>query len=379
MEEKTNYKLDDLLAAPAQKAAGIMDPEEAEKVTHEDLPMLSEEDQAKVQALKEELDLRDSSLSTFYGSVAQENMAEFSNTILSEVQAKDSGEVGALLTDLLVKVDSSNGEDKGGFLDRLFSSGKNRLERYLASYRSLSQNIDAISAKLQDEQKALMKQVTLFDQLYAKNLQEYRDLEIYIQAGQAKLREMRQEALPSLYDQAKTSDNPMALQVVKDLEANVDRFDRKIHELKVSQTLALQTAPQIKLIQNNNQLLVDKINDVVVNTIPLWRSQTVIALGLAKQEDALNMQRDISEATNRLIQGNAQKLKQVSLGVREEAERSTVDIESLEAANQDLIDTIKGSLEISREARAKRADAEKRMVRIKDDLQQALRESLEEK
>lgn len=379
MEEKTNYKLDDLLTAPAQKAAGIMDPEEAEKVTHEDLPMLSEEDQAKVQALKEELDLRDSSLSTFYGSVAQENMSEFSNTILSEVQAKDSGEVGALLTDLLVKVDSSNGEDKGGFLDRLFSSGKNRVERYLASYRSLSQNIDAISAKLQDEQKALMKQVTLFDQLYAKNLQEYRDLEIYIRAGQAKLQEMRQEALPSLYDQAKTSDNPMALQVVKDLEANVDRFDRKIHELKVSQTLALQTAPQIKLIQNNNQLLVDKINDVVVNTIPLWRSQTVIALGLAKQEEALNMQRDISEATNRLIQGNAQKLKQVSLGVREEAERSTVDIESLEAANQDLIDTIKGSLEISKEARAKRADAEKRMVKIKDDLQQALRESLEEK
>lgn len=379
MEEKTNYKLDDLLAAPAQKAAGIMDPEEAEKVTHEDLPMLSEEDQAKVRALKEELDLRDSSLSTFYGSVAQENMAEFSNTILSEVQAKDSGEVGALLTDLLVKVDSSNGEDKGGFLDRLFSSGKNRIERYLASYRSLSQNIDAISAKLQDEQKALMKQVTLFDQLYAKNLQEYRDLEIYIQAGEAKLQEMRQEALPSLYDQAKASDNPMALQVVKDLEANVDRFDRKIHELKVSQTLALQTAPQIKLIQNNNQLLVDKINDVVVNTIPLWRSQTVIALGLAKQEEALGMQRNISEATNRLIQGNAQKLKQVSLGVREEAERSTVDIESLEAANQDLIDTIKGSLEISKEARAKRADAEKRMVKIKDDLQQALRESLEEK
>lgn len=379
MEEKTNYKLDDLLSAPAQKAAGIMDPEEAEKVTHKDLPMLSEEDQAKVQALKEELDLRDSSLSTFYGSVAQENMAEFSNTILSEVQAKDSGEVGTLLTDLLVKVDSSNGEDKGSFFDRLFSSGKNRLERYLASYRSLSQNIDAISAKLQDEQKALMKQVTLFDQLYAKNLQEYRDLEIYIQAGQAKLQEMRQEALPSLYDQAKASDNPMALQVVKDLEANVDRFDRKIHELKVSQTLALQTAPQIKLIQNNNQLLVDKINDVVVNTIPLWRSQTVIALGLAKQEDALNMQRDISEATNRLIQGNAQKLKQVSLGVREEAERSTVDIESLEAANQDLIDTIKGSLEISKEARAKRVDAEKRMVKIKDDLQQALRESLEEK
>lgn len=379
MEEKTNYKLDDLLAAPAQKAAGIMDPEEAEKVTHEDLPMLSEEDQAKVQALKEELDLRDSSLSTFYGSVAQENMAEFSNTILSEVQAKDSGEVGALLTDLLVKVDSSNGEDRGSFFDRLFSSGKNRVERYLASYRSLSQNIDAISAKLQDEQKALMKQVTLFDQLYAKNLQEYRDLEIYIQAGEAKLQEMRQEALPSLYDQAKASDNPMALQVVKDLEANVDRFDRKIHELKVSQTLALQTAPQIKLIQNNNQLLVDKINDVVVNTIPLWRSQTVIALGLAKQEEALGMQRNISEATNRLIQGNAQKLKQVSLGVREEAERSTVDIESLEAANQDLIDTIKGSLEISKEARAKRADAEKRMVKIKDDLQQALRESLEEK
>jgi uncharacterized protein YaaN involved in tellurite resistance len=252
-----------------------------------------------------------------------------------------------------------------------------QMDKVLTSYESLSGQIDQLSAQLQDQQKDLMKQVQIFDQLYQQNLKQYKDLELYIIAGEEKVREMREEVLPDLYAQAKASDNPMAVQVVSDLEANVDRFERKVHELKISQTLALQAAPQIKLIQNNDQLLVDKINDVVNNTIPLWRSQTVIALGLAKQESALQMQRDVSETTNALIRENAKKLKQTTLGIKEESERSIVDVEALEQANKDLIDTINGSVEISKQAKVQRAAAEEKMVHIKEDLRVALQNALD--
>jgi len=230
----------------------------------------------------------------------------------------------------------------------------------------------------QSEQKELVKQVQLFDRLYDQNLNYYNDLEIYIMAGKEKIEDMRQNQLPRLFEEAKNSDNPMAMQVVSDLEANVDRFEKKVHDLKISQTLAMQSAPQIKLIQNNDQLLANKITDAVNHTIPLWKSQTVIALGLAKQEDVLKLQREISDATNQMIRENAKKLKQTTLGVREEAERSTVDIETLEEANKELIEAIQGSIEISKKAKEQRAQAEDKMLKIKDDLKVALTSAMQE-
>lgn len=375
----SELNLDDLLKDQPTTDAKEITEHEAKEIAKSDVKPLSEEDKAKVEKLKNELDLRDSTSANLYGVSTQNNIAEFSNEILSKVRAKDAGEVGDLMTDLLVKVRNVNYDDEGGnFLKKIFNSGKNKIERYIASYDDLSGQIDSISARLQSEQKELVKQVQLFDRLYDQNLNYYNDLEIYIMAGKEKIEDMRQNQLPRLFEEAKKSDNPMAMQVVSDLEANVDRFEKKVHDLKISQTLAMQSAPQIKLIQNNDQLLANKITDAVNHTIPLWKSQTVIALGLAKQEDVLKLQREISDATNQMIRENAKKLKQTTLGVREEAERSTVDIETLEEANKELIEAIQGSIEISKKAKEQRAIAEDKMIKIKDDLKVALTSAMQE-
>ena len=371
-------KLDDLLQNQPNAPAKIMDEKEASILAKNDLPVLTDEERKKINAIKENLDLRDASIASFYGTDSQRNMAEFSDSILSQVRSKNAGDVGKNLTALLVTVKNNPPKENQGFLSKLFHGGKMEIERIIASYDSLSGQIDQISAQLQNQQKDLMKEIEIFQRLYQENLFQYQELGLYIMAGEEKVKEMREKVLPKLYEEAKASENPMAMQVVQDLEENVNRFENKVHELKISQTLALQTAPQIKLIQNNNQLLVDKINHVISNTLPLWRSQTVIALGLAKQEEALRVQKAVSDATNALIKDNAKKLKQTTLGIKEESERSLVDIEALEAANKDLIDTINGSVEISRQAKAKRAEAEEKMVQIKNDLRQALVHAMEE-
>lgn len=376
----TDLKLEDLLKEQPKTEVTALTEKEAEQLVKNEVKELSEEDKAKIEKIKNELDLRDSAAANLYGVTTQTNIAEFSNEILSKVRAKDAGEVGELMTNLLVKVRNVNyDEEEGGFLKKLFSGGKTKIERYLASYDDLSGQIDSITATLQNEQKDLLKQVQLFDRLYQQNLDYYNELEIHVLAGEEKIKDMRENQLPALYEQAKKSDNPMASQVVSDLEANVDRFEKKVHDLKISQTLAMQTAPQIKLIQNNDQLLVNKITDAVNHTIPLWKSQTIIALGLAKQSDVLKIQKEISDATNEMIKENAKMLKQTTLDVRKEAERSTVDIETLEAANKELIETIQGSIEISNKAKEQRKLAEEKMSQIKQELKGALVSALGDK
>ena len=197
-------------------------------------------------------------------------------------------------------------------------------------------------------------------------------------AGNEKIADMRENQIPRLLEEAKASDNPMALQVVTDLEDNVNRFEKKVHDLKISQTLAMPSAPQIKLIQNNDQLLANKITDAINHTIPLWKSQTVIALSLAKQEEVLKMQKAISDATNEMIRENAKKLKKTTLDVREEAERSTVDIETLEEANKELIEAIEESIEISKKAKEQKKESKQKMVQIKDDLKNALMSAMDD-
>ncbi|NLJ94825.1 MAG: toxic anion resistance protein [Clostridiaceae bacterium] len=338
---------------------------------------LSPEEQEKVNEIAATIDLKDTTSTNLYALEAQKNISSFSDSILTQVRSKDAGKTGELMTDLLMKVKKLDSpDDDKGFITKLFSSGKSKIQRYLAQYDDLSGQIDSIKAHLQSEQKELLKNIQLFDRLYDQNLNYFNDLQLYISAGEQKIQEMRNETLPRLYEEAHNSDNVMAVQVVSDLEENVNRFEKKVHDLKISQTLAMQTAPQIRLIQNNDHLLANKINDAVNNTIPLWKSQTVIALGLAKQEEVLEMQRSVSEATNQLIRENAEKLKQTTLGVREEAERSIVDVETLEKANQDLIETIQGSIEISERAKTVRLESEQKMLKIKNDLRDSLLEAM---
>ncbi|EHR35065.1 hypothetical protein HMPREF9709_00491 [Helcococcus kunzii ATCC 51366] len=374
-----DLKLEDLLKEQPKTETKEISENEAKELVKQEIKPLSPEDKEKVEKIKNELDLRDSSAANLFGVSTQNSIAQFSDEILSKVRAKDAGETGELMTDLLVKVRNVNYDDEGGnFLSKIFNSGKNKIEKYIASYDDLSGQIDSISAKLQNEQKELIKQVQLFDRLYEQNLNYYNDLEIYIMAGNEKIADMRDNQIPRLLEEAKASDNPMALQVVTDLQDNVNRFEKKVHDLKISQTLAMQSAPQIKLIQNNDQLLANKITDAINHIIPLWKSQTVIALGLAKQEEVLKMQKAISDATNEMIRENARKLKKTTIGVREEAERSTVDIETLEEANKELIEAIEGSIEISKKAQEQRKQSEEKMVQIKTDLKTALMSAMNE-
>lgn len=346
----------------------------AQELVKKDVAELSAADEQKISEIRGNINLQDTSTLALYGTGAQKNIAEFSDSILSQVKAKDGGEVGEMLTNMLVQVKNSK-PSSGGFLSKMFSKGKTEVQRYIASYESLSQQLDAIAARLEGKQKEMMGQITIFDKMYSQNLDFYHELTLYIEAGEREIQDMRENTLPKLHEQAKASGDMMAVQAVADFEANVERFEKKVHDLKISQTLSLQTAPQIKLIQQNDQLLVEKINDVIHSTLPLWRSQTVIALGLQKQRDALAVEKAVSDATNEMIRENARQLKQTTLEVRQEAERSTVDIETLEAANQDLIETIHSSVEITRQAVAARAEASQKMLQMKSDLKQALIEA----
>lgn len=373
----SDISLDDLMKNKAQQAPApteVTTEAAAQELVKRDVAELTEEDEQKITAIRGEINLQDTSTLALYGTGAQKNIAEFSDSILSQVKAKDGGEVGQMLTDMLVQVQNSKPSD-GGFLGKIFGKGKSEIQRFIASYETLSQQLDAIAARLEGKQKEMLGQIAVFDKMYAQNLDYYHNLTLYIEAGEREIQDLRENTLPRLHQEAKDSGDMMAVQAVADFEANVGRFEKKVHDLKISQTLSLQTAPQIKLIQQNDQLLVEKINDVIHSTLPLWRSQTVIALGLQKQRDALAIEKAVSDATNRMIRQNAAQLKQTTLEVRQEAERSTVDIETLEAANQDLIETINSSVEITRQAVAARAEASQKMIQMKSDLKQALIEA----
>lgn len=369
----SDISLDDLMKKTPVNTATTEVPteEKALELVKRDIPELSAVDEQKISEIRAEINLQDTSTLALYGTGAQKNIAEFSDSILSQVKAKDGGEVGQMLTDMLVQVQNSK-PTSGGFLAKMFGKGKTEVQRFMASYETLSQQLDAIAARLESKQKEMTTQIAVFDKMYAQNLGYYHNLTLYIEAGEREIQDLRENTLPRLREEAKNSGDMMAVQAVADFEANVGRFEKKVHDLKISQTLSLQTAPQIKLIQQNDQLLVEKINDVIHSTLPLWRSQTVIALGLQKQRDALAVEKAVSDATNEMIRQNAAQLKQTTLEVRQEAERSTVDIETLEAANQDLIETIHSSVEITRQAAASRVAASQKMLQMKADLKQAL-------
>lgn len=369
----SDISLDDLMKKTPVNTATTEVPteEKALELVKRDIPELSAVDEQKIAEIRAEINLQDTSTLALYGTGAQKNIAEFSDSILSQVKAKDGGEVGQMLTDMLVQVQNSK-PTSGGFLAKMFGKGKTEVQRFMASYETLSQQLDAIAARLESKQKEMTTQIAVFDKMYAQNLDYYHNLTLYIEAGEREIQDLRENTLPRLREEAKNSGDMMAVQAVADFEANVGRFEKKVHDLKISQTLSLQTAPQIKLIQQNDQLLVEKINDVIHSTLPLWRSQTVIALGLQKQRDALAVEKAVSDATNEMIRQNAAQLKRTTLEVRQEAERSTVDIETLEAANQDLIETIHSSVEITRQAAASRVAASQKMLQMKADLKQAL-------
>lgn len=375
-----DVNLNDLLAkkksaAPAQEEKPVEPEKEIEKVTQQ-VETLTPEEKAKVQSIKDSIDLMDSSTPLSFGAPAQKEIAKFSDSILSKVRSKDAGEVGALLTELVGKVKGFDVTKKssGGFLRSIPIIGSlvNKADDVMQGYEKLSTQVEKIQAGLENSKVKMMEDVVMFDTLYQKNLEYFKQLQLYIRAGEEKLEELRTVTLPKLRAQANESGDPMAVQVVSDFEQSVDRFEKKIHDLKLSKTLAIQTAPQIRLIQNNDRVLIDRVQSAIYHTIPLWKNQMVIALGLTHQKEVIELQRSITDATNDLLRRNAEMLKQNSIETARANERGIVDIETVKKVNEDLITTIQETLRIQQEGRQKRQAAERELVAIEGRLKDTL-------
>lgn len=380
MSDKPEISLDSLMSQNLEVQASVNREEITNEITQQ-VETLSPAERERVDEIKSNINMQDNQLLTVYGANSQKNIAQFSESILSEVRAKDSGDVGELMTDLMVKVKDMDISEinSGGLLSKIpfLNNAKRSVESYLARYDALSTQIDKIQAQLENARMELLKDIGTFDKLYEKNVEYFNELQLYIVAGEEKITEMREEVIPRLLEEANASTDPMALQVVNDFQETVNRFEKKIFDLKTSKTIAIQTAPQIKLIQNNDKLLVDKVTDAVNNTIPIWKSQVVIALGMNKQRQVLEMQREVSDTTNELLRRNSEKLKSNTIEVAKEAERSVVDIETLKKVNEDLISTIEESLEIHQNARAARQQAELEIQKIEDDLKHAIAKTID--
>lgn len=375
--------LDDLLSKrvqqPQEKALKLAPEKELERITQA-VEELTPAERAEVEKIKEGLDLTDSAAIIDFGTAAQKNIADFSDSILCNVRAKDSGYVGELLGELLTNVKSFEPKSSGGgFLKKLplVSSLVGKAETMMQGYEKVSVQVEKVKTSLQKARMLMMKDVTMLDTLFAKNLEYFKTLELYIRAGEEKMQEMREVTLPKLRAQAAALSDPMAAQVVSDFESSVERFEKKVHDLKISKTISIQTAPQIRLIQNNDKVLIDRVQSAIYNSIPLWKNQMVIALGLANQKKVLEMQHSVNEMTNDLLKKNAEMLKIGTIETAKENERSIVDIETVRKVNDDLVTTIEETLKIQQEGRAKRRAAEAELVALESRLKKALESTLD--
>ena len=375
--------LDDLLSKraqqPQEKALELAPEKELERIAQA-VEELTPAERAEVEKIKEGLDLTDSAAIIDFGTTAQKNIADFSDSILSNVRTKDSGYVGELLGELLTNVKSFEPKSsEGGFLKKLPLVGSlvGKAQTVMQGYEKVSVQVEKVKTSLQKARMLMMKDVSMLDSLFTKNLEYFKTLELYIRAGEEKLQEMREVTLPKLRAQAAASSDPMAAQVVSDFESAVERFEKKVHDLKISKTISIQTAPQIRLIQNNDKVLIDRVQSAIYNAIPLWKNQMVIALGLTNQRKVLSMQHSVNEMTNDLLKKNAEMLKVGTIETAKENERSIVDIETVRKVNDDLVTTIETTLKIQQEGREKRRAAEAELVALEGRLKKALESTLD--
>lgn len=376
-----DINLNDLKNKTAAQELVQTDPEElraeAIKEIAEKKEILTLEERKKVEEIKEGINLLDSSQTITFGVGAQKNLSDFSDTILTKIHNKDTGEVGPLLSELMLQVKDLEIEDletKKGFFDNIpfFSSFGKKMDRFNAKYETVEIQIDRIEDQLDQARLQMMKDIALFDNLYEKNLEYFNNLQLYIIAGEELIEETRNTTIPKLRQEAVSSNDPMSAQLVRDFEDTVNRFEKKVHDLKLSKQMSIQTAPQIKLIQNNDKMLIDKIQTAILNTIPLWKSQIIIAIGLLRQENALKLQKSVNDTTNELLVKNSEKLRTNTIETARESERGIIDMESLKKVNRDLIDTIQETITIQEQGREKRIQAEKELLLMEEELKQSL-------
>ena len=336
---------------------------------------LSKEEKAVIDDFLKKMTLENTSDVLSYGKSAQTEISKFSDTVLDNVKTKSVGEVGDLLSDLVVEIKEfdamSDVKDPKGILG-VFSSVKSRVQKLLAKYNKVGANIDKIESDLESHKLTLLKDIALFDEMYDKNLESFKLISLYIIAGEEKLKELKEKDLPALKEKAKKSGDEMDVQKANDLEALINRFEKKIYDLKTTRMISIQMAPQIRLIQNNDTELVEKIESSITNTIPLWKNQIVIALGLTNAKSALKAQQKVSELTNDMLKQNSENLKQGTIDIAKESEKAIVDIETLKKTNKDIIDTLNEVIKIHEEGAKKRVAAENELNILEKELKDKL-------
>lgn len=378
MEE---LKLESMTSRETQKVANVIASKQV--ITEEEVDKslnydeLTEDEKNSIDEFLKKVDPTNTTDILQYGSSAQSNISKFSDSVLDNVKTKDTGEVGKLLSNLSAEIKSFNNDlpDANTKFGGLFHSIKKEIDKIISKYNKVEVNVENIEKQLENHKLQILKDIALFDQMYEQNLEYFKLLSLYIIAGEKKLKEMKETTLPELQKKANETKNQKDVQAVNDMTNIINRFEKKIYDLKTTRIISIQMAPQIRLVQNNDSELVEKIQSSLINTIPLWKNQIVISLGIANAKNALDTQKAVSDLTNEMLKKNSETLKQGTIDIAKESERAVVDIETLRKTNDDIIETLNQLIEIHDEGRKKRAEAEIELNSIETQLKQKLLEN----
>ena len=362
-EEEKEEEVKDLASVPVSDVVGYAKLDDSG---------LSEEEKKMVEEFSKKIDITETNSILQYGATAQNKVADFSDTALKNVKTKDIDTVGDTLLELVAELRNFDVDEKDGFFQKLFKKNANKIDGLKAKYDSANANVDKIVKILENHQITLMKDISLLDQLYEKNLLNFKELTMYILAGYKRLEEIKKTDLKAALDKAAETGLPEDAQAANDLSEAINRFEKKLHDLELTRMVSIQMAPQIRLVQNNDTLMTEKIQSTLVNTIPLWKSQMLIAMGIAHSKEAVKAQNEVSEMTNKMLKENAENLKMATIETAKESERGIVDIETLTETNKKLIETLEEVKRIQLEGREKRAAAQQELRRIETELQKEL-------
>ena len=369
-DEKKNKKVEELV--------------DTKKVTEEKIEdslnydLLSDEEKEAIKEFNDKVDVYDNTQILQYGAAAQNKISKFSDDVLEDVKTRDTGAVGDDLSKLVAELKSFDtaiaDAEQMNIFEKVFSSVKKEVDKLIAKYSKVEKNVDTIESSLEKQKLQMLKDITLFDTMYDKNLEYFKEISLYIIAGEKKLEELKTVILPELKEKATASSDQLDIQKVNDMENIINRFEKKLYDLKTTRLISIQMAPQIRLLQNNEAELVEKIQSSLTNTIPLWKNQMVLALGINRAKSALESQKAVTDLTNTMLKKNSETLKQGSIKIAEESERAIVDIETLKKTNQDIIETLDKVIEIHKNGRIKRQESEKELESLEQELKDKLLE-----
>ena len=369
-DEKKNKKVEELV--------------DTKKVTEEKIEdslnydLLSDEEKEAIKEFNDKVDVYDNTQILQYGAAAQNKISKFSDDVLEDVKTRDTGAVGDDLSKLVAELKSFDtaitDAEQMNIFEKVFSSVKKEIDKLIAKYSKVEKNVDTIESSLEKQKLQMLKDITLFDTMYDKNLEYFKEISLYIIAGEKKLEELKTVILPELKEKATASSDQLDIQKVNDMENIINRFEKKLYDLKTTRLISIQMAPQIRLLQNNEAELVEKIQSSLTNTIPLWKNQMVLALGINRAKRALESQKAVTDYTNDMLKKNSETLKQGSIKIAEESERAIVDIETLKKTNQDIIETLDKVIEIHKNGRIKRQESEKELESLEKELKDKLLE-----